>query len=118
MIEDMTQKFGNQVLGVHGAELPKFAGNEKDQFYWTLQKSFNRNPRCQSLNLLKQEQKYWANNDYMKLADTTGLPAATDPFKTVHQPKKSKFNIANKVNLENHWANSDKVGDPELIKGW
>ena len=46
MIEDMTQKFGNQVLGVHGAELPKFAGNSKDQFYWTLQKSFNRNPRC------------------------------------------------------------------------
>lgn len=36
MIEDMTQKFGNQVLGVHGAELPKFAGNPKDQFYWTL----------------------------------------------------------------------------------
>jgi hypothetical protein len=24
MIEDMTNKFGNQVLGVHGAELPKF----------------------------------------------------------------------------------------------
>jgi hypothetical protein len=24
MIEDMTYKFGNQVLGVHGAELPKF----------------------------------------------------------------------------------------------
>ena len=27
MIEDMTKKFGNQVLGVHGAELPKFAGH-------------------------------------------------------------------------------------------
>jgi len=27
MIEDMTRKFGNQVLGVHGAELPKFAGH-------------------------------------------------------------------------------------------
>lgn len=54
----------------------------------------------------------------MKLADTTGLKAATDPFKTVHCPKKSKFNIANKVTLENHWANSDKVGDPDLINGW
>lgn len=31
MISDMTKKFGNQVLGVHGAELPKFADpNEKD----------------------------------------------------------------------------------------
>jgi len=27
MIEDMTKKFGDQVLGVHGAELPKFADN-------------------------------------------------------------------------------------------
>lgn len=36
MIEDMTRKFGAQVLGVHGAELPKFAGHPSDQFYWTL----------------------------------------------------------------------------------
>ena len=34
MIEDMTNKFGNQVLGVHGAELPKFQHSD-DQFYWT-----------------------------------------------------------------------------------
>lgn len=30
MIDDMTNKFGDQVLGVHGQELPKFADNEKD----------------------------------------------------------------------------------------
>ena len=36
MIEDMTRKFGNQTLGVHGCELPKFAGHPDDQFYWTL----------------------------------------------------------------------------------
>jgi len=36
MIEDMTKKFGNQVLGVHGQELPKFAGDRNDQFYWTM----------------------------------------------------------------------------------
>ena len=118
MIEDMTKKFGNQVLGVHGAELPKFAGDKNDQYYWTYQKSYNKAPRCQSLNLLKQETKYWANNDEVKLADTTGLEAPIDPFKTVYQAKKSKFNIANKVTLENHWPNSDKIGDPELIKGW
>lgn len=54
----------------------------------------------------------------MKLADTTGLPAYTDPFKTVHAPKKSKFNIANKVTLDNHWPNSDKIGEPDLLNGW
>jgi hypothetical protein len=118
MIEDMTQKFGNQVLGVHGAELPKFAGNEKDQYYWTLQQGYNPEPRCNSLNLMKQEQKYWAVNDEVKLSDTTGLEAPVDPFKTVHCPKKSKFNIANKVTQENHWPNSNKVGDPDLLKGW
>lgn len=54
----------------------------------------------------------------MKLADSTGLEAPVDPFKTVHAPKKSKFNIASKVTLENHWKNTDKIGDPELQKGW
>jgi len=38
LVEDMTKKFGDQVLGVHGAELPKFADNHKDRFYWTMQK--------------------------------------------------------------------------------
>lgn len=29
MIQDMTKKFGNQVLGVHGAELPKFQNTDQ-----------------------------------------------------------------------------------------
>jgi len=62
--------------------------------------------------------KYWANLDHVKYADATGLEAPIDPFKTVYAPKKSKFNIANKVQNENHWKNTDKVGDPDLIKGW
>ena len=34
-----------------------------------------------------------------------------------HQ-KKSKFNIANKVNLESHWKQNDKIGDPEFKRKW
>lgn len=34
MIDDMTQKFGEQVLGVHGQELPKFADNKTSEQYW------------------------------------------------------------------------------------
>lgn len=45
MIEDMTKKFGNQVLGVHGAELPKFADDPKERFYWTYQKGYNASPK-------------------------------------------------------------------------
>jgi len=118
MIEDMTKKFGNQVLGVHGSELPKFAGHPKDQFYWTMQDSFKKNIRCQSLNLLQQEQKFWAKTDVVKLADATGEEAPVDPFKTVHHPKKSKFTFSNKVTQENHWRFSDKVCDPTVQKGW
>lgn len=36
MIEDNTKKFGDQVLGVHGAELPKFADSKNERFYWTM----------------------------------------------------------------------------------
>ena len=103
MIKDMTNKFGAQHLGVHGAELPKFAGHPEDQFYWTLSKSYEPNPKCQSLNLYKQNVKLWAKNDKMKLADTTGETGPVDPFKTEHHPQKSKFNLAGKVNLTNHW---------------
>lgn len=86
MIADMTKKFGNQVLGVHGQELPKFAGHPKDQFYWTMQKSYNPQPRCQSLNILKQKTKYWAKRDKMLEADATGEEGPVDPFKTSYEP--------------------------------
>ena len=29
MVKDMTSKFGNQVIGVHGQELPKFQGSKE-----------------------------------------------------------------------------------------
>ena len=54
MIDDMTEKFGNQPLGVHGAELPKFAGHPTDQYYWTKTKGYNESPSNQSLNHLRQ----------------------------------------------------------------
>jgi len=40
MIEDMTKKFGDQILGVHGQELPKFAGTA-DCFYWKKYKGYD-----------------------------------------------------------------------------
>mmetsp|Transcript_21789 Transcript_21789/g.33677 ORF Transcript_21789/g.33677 Transcript_21789/m.33677 type:complete len:108 (-) Transcript_21789:253-576(-) len=86
--------------------------------YWRKQKRYTKKPRCQSLNLLKQEQKYWAKNDQVKLAETSCDQAPIDPFKTDHFPQKSKFVVPQKVTDANHWANHDKIGDPELHKGW
>ena len=56
--------------------------------------------------------------DEVKLADATGEMGPIDPFKTEYHVKSSKFNIANKVNHENHWRNNDKISDPKVIKGW
>lgn len=83
-----------------------------------MQKSFNDKPNCQSLNLYQQKVKIWANNDTMKLADTEGNDGPVDPFKTEYHQKQSKFNIANKPNLETHWKGNDKIGDPEFKRKW
>ena len=34
LIEDMTQKFGQVTVGVHGMELPKFSENNESKKYW------------------------------------------------------------------------------------
>jgi len=62
--------------------------------------------------------KYWARNDEMKLADTRGVEAEEDPFKTEHHPKRSKYLITDKVTQINHQRFNDKIGDPSFLKGW
>jgi hypothetical protein len=42
----MTKKFGAQILGVHGQELPKFADKMEDSRYWKYQKGFRADPTC------------------------------------------------------------------------
>lgn len=113
MIDDMTQKFGDQVLGVHGAELPKFAGHPEDQYYWKYQKSYNPKPKCQSLNQLKQNYKYWADDDKMLLADTTGEKGPDDCFKMGRIiNRKSKFDgITAKVTMHDLLAKTNKIGE-------
>ena len=97
MIDEMTKKFGDQVLGVHGQELPKFEG-EKDQFYWTNYKGYNPTPKIQSQNLLQQTNKYWAVDDQIKISDGTTDPAPILPFKAgEYYKQKSKFLISEKV---------------------
>ena len=54
----------------------------------------------------------------MKLADTRGVTGPIDPFKTEHQAKKSKFIISGKVNHNDLWAPSDKIGEAEFRAKW
>jgi hypothetical protein len=50
------------------------------------------------LNLFKQNNKYWAKNDNMKLSDTVGDKGPVDPFKMENVRKISNAEIPLKPN--------------------
>ena len=53
MVKDMTQKFGNVTVGIHGQELPKFSDLDDSKAYWKYQPN-DPNPKVQSRSLLVQ----------------------------------------------------------------
>lgn len=54
----------------------------------------------------------------MKMSDATDQLGPQDPLKLEYHKKKSKYNITNKVNEENHWDLGDCISDPEVQRGW
>lgn len=54
MVADNTAKFGNVTIGIHGGELPKFAGELGSKEWWRLQHAKKEDPPIQSRLLLKQ----------------------------------------------------------------
>jgi hypothetical protein len=56
--------------------------------------------------------KYWADNDQMKLADTTGEIGPIDPFKIGRIRKISNAEIPLKPNNLSYWEPNDKIGSP------
>ena len=69
MILENVNKFGEQTIGIHGQELPKFSQFDNSKEWWRYAISGKEPPKVQSRVLLKQNQKYWATNDDMLLAD-------------------------------------------------
>lgn len=53
MVADNTKKFGNVTIGIHGGELPHFAGDEASKEWWCLQNDRKEAPPIQSRLLLK-----------------------------------------------------------------
>lgn len=93
MVDNMTNKYGNVTVGIHGQELPKFkevqlaTGKE----WWKNAKSFTASPKNRSLVRMQQEKKWWAKNDLMRIADTDAENTPqVDVFKQVHVPKALK----------------------------
>ena len=71
MIVANTKKFGEQTVGIHGGELPKFKEDSTSKTWWKHQEGRVEDPKVQSMAVLRQNQKYWANNDLTLLADKT-----------------------------------------------
>ena len=119
VIENLTKKYGQVTIGIHGQELPKYTEGTKE--WWMNNLGFKENPQNQSRIIMKETQKYWAKNDQMRLADVSAdyKAAPLDHFKVEHVPQKYKFNITPNVQSITHWkpkedeyvheANQDKV---------
>ena len=120
MIENMTQKFGNVTVGIHGQELPKFSQDSNTKEFWKFSQTFNDAPNWQSSVEMKENSKYWAKNDDIRLADVQHSNAPADPFKTQYEPKKQKNEVVSKIHTINHWhrENDDKVLEPQFVKGF
>ncbi len=69
MVQNMTQKFGNVTVGIHGQELPKFQEEDKTKEFWRFSKTFNNDPTSVSALEMKENRKWWAKNDEVKLSD-------------------------------------------------
>ena len=89
--------FGKVSIGVHGKELPKFSESQSNKEWWKTKSGYSEQPLYKSHKLLKQDQKFWAKNDEMYLADTMSEMAPTDPFKTIYQKKVRKQEVIEKV---------------------
>jgi hypothetical protein len=70
LVKDMTQKFGNVTVGIHGQELPTYSAFSASKEWWKLANKKDT-PAIQSRLLLKQNQKYWAEQDKILLADVS-----------------------------------------------
>jgi hypothetical protein len=90
MIENMTQKFGQVTVGIHGQELPKFSDSEQTKEFWRFSKTFTHDSNSKSAVEMKENSKWWAKNDDMRLADVKEAHGPTDPFKTGYNKKQVK----------------------------
>lgn len=108
MIDENTQKFGEQTIGIHGQELPQYSRTEESKRWW---KYFPRgDPKVDSLLQLKQNTKYWAQDDLMLLSDVKQEAGPADPFKVNRVQKPHSRDVSDKVTSQNHWSNDSLLG--------
>ena len=87
--------------------MPKFSGDEKTKQWWRFKETFTDEPEYVSAIELKENQKIWAKNDDLKLADINSAGAPLDPFKTSHIQQPKKDEVAPKIHTVTHWTPND-----------
>ena len=116
MIHENTVKFGDQVVGIHGQELPLFSAQNDSKTWWEyLPKG---SPKVQSHVLLKQNHKFYAKNDEMLINSVRADPAPEDPFKinrviNINQTKE----IPEKPNNVSHFSGEKLLTVPTVRVG-
>ena len=98
-VEYNMNTFGNVSIGIHGKELPKFSENKTGQKWWTMKPDYHQKPNFQSRLEMKQDQKFWAQNDPVLMSDVVEDPAPVDPLKKEFVPKVIKADVPEKINL-------------------
>mmetsp|Transcript_35808 Transcript_35808/g.26598 ORF Transcript_35808/g.26598 Transcript_35808/m.26598 type:complete len:188 (+) Transcript_35808:1074-1637(+) len=119
MIENMTRKFGNVTVGIHGQELPKFAGEGETKEFWKFAETYGGDMQSKSALEMKENNKWWAKNDDMKLADVKEEQAPQDAFKSVYVEKRRNDQVHDKVQTMNHWRSGDgEAKEVEFQRGF
>ena len=67
---------------------------------------------------MKQNQKYWAKNDEVLLADMSHDQAPQDTFKQIFVAKAGIKPIPNKINITQHVADESLMNIPQIKKGF
>lgn len=98
-MEHNIKTFGKLHLGVHGQELPKFADDDMVKEYWKLREDYYQpNPKNLSQLEYKQQVKYWAKPDEIRLADVKETAPKGDPLKVFEALPEKTEEICKKVN--------------------
>ena len=117
MIMENVNKFGEQTIGIHGQELPKYSQFDNSKEWWRYATTGKEPPKVQSRVLLKQNQKYWATNDEMLLADKSPHQGPIDIFKQTHVPIAGEKVVPEKPFSIIHCNDEDLLNVTEVQKG-
>ena len=118
MINENVNKFGEQTIGIHGQELPKYFENADSKTWWNYSRIGKEAPKVQSRVLLKQNQKYWATNDEMLLADKSHAEGPMDVFKLEHIPKAGEKLVPDKPSNLCHVTDESLLGLAQMKRGF